>query len=214
MEKKWKNIKEDGMYKIIKFLIRVFPDLKNYEFVHDSDLNEFYDLFKDRLKFIGVKLSYNLDICEFTVWVRSTLLANMEIIASGNLEMKDFIFLPLNNIKVYGKSDVREYKTEYHKGVVHAVTKKDAHDIVSWFDEDATFFWDEMEMYDYDTYDSETVDLDYTNFTIEGPVNESKTNTKKVLSESSNKSKRLRQINQFFNILNEDEKNYLRSKLI
>ena len=214
MEKNWKNIKEDGMYKIIKFLIRVFPDLKNYEFVHDSDLNEFYDLFEDKLKFIGVKLSHMIDQCGFTVWVRSTLLANMEIIASGNLEKKDFIFLPLNNIEVYGKSDVRQYKTEYHKGVVHAVTEKDARDIVSWFDEDSTFLFDEMEVYDYDIDDSATDDWEYTDYTIEGPINESKTNSKKVLSESSNKSKRLRQINRFFNILNEDEKNYLRSKLI
>lgn len=214
MEKKWKNIKEDGMYKIIKFLIRVFPDLKNYEFVHDSDLNEFYDLFKDRLKFIGVKLSDNLDICGFTVWVRSTLLANMEIIASGNLEMKDFIFLPLNKINVYGKSHVKEWKTQFHKGEVYAVTEEDARDIVSWFDEDSTFIWEEMDQYDYDIYDSDTDDWDYTDFTIEGPINESKTNSKKVLSESSNKSKRLGQINRFFNILNEDEKNYLRSKLI
>jgi hypothetical protein len=181
------KIDRNYMFKIITILTKMSPDLKDYEFVHDSDLEDFYSVFENNLSYVGItkKQLHHLGEFEFAAWIRSTLLANMEIIASDNFEKKDFIFLPLNKINVYGKSKVMEWKTEFHKGVVHAVTEEDARDIVSWYDEGGTFFYDEMEMYDYDTDDKEFNDWDYTDFTIEGPINESKPKTKRILTESA-----------------------------
>jgi hypothetical protein len=181
------KIDRNYMFKIITILTKMSPDLKDYEFVHDSDLEDFYSVFENKLNYVGItkKQLHHLGEFEFAAWIRSTLLANMEIIASDNFEKKDFIFLPLNKINVYGKSDVKEYQTKYHKGMVYAVTEEDARNIVSWYDEGGTFLYDEMKVYDYDIDDSETDDWDYTDFTIEGPINESKTKTKRVLTESA-----------------------------
>jgi len=181
------KIDRNYMFTIIAILTKMSPDLKDYEFVHDSDLEDFYSVFENDLSYVGVTKEQLRGVSEFELaaWIRSTLLVNMEIIASDNFEKKDFIFLPLNKINVYGKSKVMEWKTEFHKGVVHAVTEEDARDIVSWYDEGGTFIWDEMEMYDYDTDDKEFNDWDYTDFTIEGPINESKPKTKRILTESA-----------------------------
>jgi hypothetical protein len=190
-----KKIDSNQMFKIVRILMTWKKHKLTYEFINDEDdLSTFEETIKGVFDMVGIKFNglNSVTQTELIIWVRSTLLANFDNIENNNLTQKDFIFLPLSKIIVYGKADVKEWKTEFYKGEVLAASKEDAKLVVAlydWstnYDWSESFFWDQMDSYDYDTYDTETTDYDYTGYSIEGPITESKKGSKNLITESEN----------------------------
>jgi len=184
-----KKIDSNQMFKIVRILMTWKKHKLTYEFINDEDdLSTFEETIKGVFDMVGIKFNglNSVTQTELIIWVRSTLLANFDNIENNNLTQKDFIFLPLSKIIVHGKADVKEWKTEFYKGKVLATSKEDAKLVVDLYDVSESFFWEQMEGYDYDPYDRDMIVFDYTDYTIEGPITESKKGSKNLITESEN----------------------------
>ena len=183
-----KKIDSDQMFKIVRILMTWKKNKLTHEFIHDEDLSTFEDTIKGVFDMVGIKFNSLKSVTqsELIIWIRSTFLANFDNIENDNLTQKNFIFLPLSKIIVHGKADVKEWKTEFYKGKVLATSKEDAKLVVDLYDVSESFFWEQMEGYDYDPYDRDIIDFDYTDYTIEGPITESKKGSKNLITESEN----------------------------
>jgi len=162
-----KKIDSDQMFKIVRILMTWKKNKLTYEFINDEDdLSTFEETIKGVFDMVGIKFNSlnSVTQTELIIWVRSTLLANFDNIENNNLTQKDFIFLPLSKIIVYGEADIKEYKTEFYTSQLFATSEKDAELVVKLYDE-SDMFWEHMESYDYDTYDGETIDYKYTDYT-------------------------------------------------